>query len=86
MGQFLNRHVKNKAVRRTLDAVSTSFRVLTGREAAGARATVFPDDVFLTSYPRSGNTWTRFLAATIAASPVLACSRVTRLFTRPIPE
>src|SRR5271167_4340481 len=23
--------------------------------------TVFPDDVFPTSYPRSGNTWTRFL-------------------------
>jgi hypothetical protein len=61
MGQFLNRHVKNKAVRRALDAVSTSIRVLTGREAAGPRATVFPDDVYLTSYPRSGNTWTRFL-------------------------
>ena len=23
--------------------------------------TIFPDDVFLTSYPRSGNTWARFL-------------------------
>lgn len=23
--------------------------------------TIFPDDVFITSYPRSGNTWTRFL-------------------------
>lgn len=36
-------------------------RVLTGRQMAGRNLTVFPDDVFLTSYPRSGNTWTRFL-------------------------
>ena len=44
-----------------MEAVGTSVRVLTGTEAAGVRATVFPDDVYLTSYPRSGNTWTRFL-------------------------
>jgi hypothetical protein len=36
-------------------------RVVTGRQIAGRNLTVFPDDVFLTSYPRSGNTWTRFL-------------------------
>lgn len=28
---------------------------------AGRRLTVFPDDIFIVSYPRSGNTWARFL-------------------------
>lgn len=40
-------------------------RVLTGRQLAGRNLTVFPDDVFLTSYPRSGNTWTRFLISNL---------------------
>jgi hypothetical protein len=35
--------------------------VLTGRQLAGRNLTVFEDDVFIVSYPRSGNTWTRFL-------------------------
>jgi hypothetical protein len=61
MGQFLNRHIKNITVKRTIEKISISVRVLIGKEAAGSRATVFPDDVYLTSYPRSGNTWTRFL-------------------------
>lgn len=88
MGQFVNRYVKNKTVRRTLDAVSTSVRVLIGREAAGARATVFPDDVYLTSYPRSGNTWTRFLLGNLLNPDVPASfanieSRVPEIYFNP---
>jgi hypothetical protein len=42
-------------------ALVQAGRVLTGKQMAGRNLTVFPDDVFLTSYRRSGNTWTRFL-------------------------
>lgn len=65
MRQFINRYVKNPAVKRRLDNFATSLRLLTGKEAAGRRTTFFPDDVYLTSYPRSGNTWTRFLVGSL---------------------
>jgi hypothetical protein len=31
----------------------------------GRNVQVFPDDIFLASYPKSGNTWTRFLIANL---------------------
>jgi hypothetical protein len=40
-------------------------RVAAGRVNAGRGLTVFPDDIFLVSYGRSGSTWARFLIANL---------------------
>ena len=38
---------------------------LLGTDIAERNFAIFPDDTFLVSYPRSGNTWTRFLIANL---------------------
>lgn len=38
---------------------------LLGTDIAGRNLKVFPDDTFIASYPRSGNTWARFLIANL---------------------
>ena len=38
---------------------------LLGTDCAGRNLAVYPDDTFVVSYPRSGNTWTRFLIANL---------------------
>src|ERR1035438_841088 len=48
-------------VRRAFRHLSRVHDVLFRRTLLEREITIFPDDVFLTSYPRSGNTWSRFL-------------------------
>jgi hypothetical protein len=40
-------------------------KYLLGKDIAGRSLAVYRDDVFIVSYPRSGNTWTRFLIANL---------------------
>ncbi|HEY4905327.1 MAG TPA: sulfotransferase domain-containing protein [Candidatus Sulfotelmatobacter sp.] len=54
-------HDSNQRWRRAGRTLLQVGRVLAGRQLAGRNLTVYPDDVLLVSYPRSGNTWARFL-------------------------
>lgn len=40
-------------------------KYLLGMDVADRGMAVYPDDTFIVSYPRSGNTWTRFLIANL---------------------
>jgi hypothetical protein len=48
-----------------LYGIKTVVKYFLGTDRAERNFRVYPDDTFLVSYPRSGNTWTRFLIANL---------------------
>jgi hypothetical protein len=46
--------------------VMAGVKLALGLHHPGRNLAVFPDDIFIVSYPKSGNTWTRFLIANLA--------------------
>lgn len=55
-----------------------------GKDQAGRHFTVYPDDTFLVSYPKSGNTWVRFLLANlIYPNETVSFANINRLLPAP---
>jgi hypothetical protein len=48
-----------------LYGIKTVVTYIIGADIAGRNFEIRPDDTFIASYPRSGNTWTRFLIANL---------------------
>ena len=46
-------------------SLKKAIKYALGTDVAGRNLAVYPDDTFIVSYPRSGNTWTRFLVANL---------------------
>lgn len=64
---------------RMLERLKGAATKALGRTPAGRGLTVFPDDVFLVSYFRSGSTWSRFLFGNLAHKQAVTFTNMGRL-------
>jgi hypothetical protein len=61
-----------------------AVKYVLGLDRAGRNFAVFPDDAFLVSYPKSGNTWVRFLLANlIYPNETVGFANINRLLPSP---
>jgi hypothetical protein len=64
--------------------IKYGVKFLLGRDQAGRNYAVFPDDTFLVSYPKSGNTWVRFLLANLLyPNETVGFANINRLLPAP---
>lgn len=66
-------------IRRAKVYAKSVTEVILGRKTAGRDLTVFPDDVFIVSYVRSGSTWARFLFGNLFQPEPITFGNVDRL-------
>jgi len=61
--------------------IKSVLKYLLGTDIADRNLAVYSDDTFVVSYPRSGNTWTRFLIANLAfSSEAVSFVNIERMF------
>ncbi|MGA7220237.1 MAG: sulfotransferase domain-containing protein [Candidatus Sulfotelmatobacter sp.] len=51
-----------------INKIKAGLKLMAGKIPAGSDLQVFPDDAFLIAFPKSGNTWTRFLVGNLIYS------------------
>jgi hypothetical protein len=66
-------------IRRAKVYAKNVTEVVLGRKTAGRGLTVYPDDVFIVSYFRSGITWARFLFGNLVQDEPITFANVNRL-------
>lgn len=58
--------------------IRLSAKILLGKDVAGRNVTIFPDDIFIVSYPKSGNTWIRFLIGSLVYDQPINFANIER--------